>query len=95
VAYGITVPRVDPDTHFIHSLLVRLSLLDNHKLEAIGAGTVFYAALLLTEGRGWLLRKRWADYFTVLATSSLIPLVIYELVQYFSLAKIAVLGVNG
>jgi uncharacterized membrane protein (DUF2068 family) len=94
VAYWITVLRVDPDNHFIHSLLVKLSLLDNHKLEEIGAGTFFYAALLLTEGIGLLLRKRWAEYFTVIATGSLIPLEIYELVQYFSIAKIAVLGVN-
>jgi uncharacterized membrane protein (DUF2068 family) len=94
VAYWVTVLRVDPDNHLIHSLLGKLSLLGNQKLEVIGAGTFFYAALLLTEGLGLLLRKRWAAYFTVIATGSLIPLEIYELVQYFSVVKIAVLGVN-
>ncbi len=47
----------------------KLLSLDDRKLKAIGAGTFFYAALLLTEGIGLLLRRRWAEYFTVIVTA--------------------------
>ena len=33
------------------------------------------------EGVSLLLRKRWAEYFTVIVTASFIPLEIYELVK--------------
>src|SRR5438270_852462 len=52
--------RADPDNRFIHKGLMKLGGLDDRKLEEIGVGSFFYAALLLTEGIGLLLRKRWA-----------------------------------
>jgi len=45
---------------------------------------------MLTEGVGLALRKRWAEYLTIIATSSLIPLEVYELIQHFSVMKILV-----
>jgi uncharacterized membrane protein (DUF2068 family) len=68
--------------------------LDERKLRAIRAGTVIYAALLLTEGVGLLLRRRWAEYFTVIVTSSLIPLEAYEVLRRVTLARLILLGVN-
>ena len=50
---------------------------------------------MFTEGVGLLLRKRWAEYFTIFATASFIPLEVYELIKHFSLAKIAVIVING
>jgi uncharacterized membrane protein (DUF2068 family) len=86
--------HVDEHNHFIHGLLSRLLLVDDRKLEAISAGSFFYAALLGTEGVGLLLRKRWAEYLTIIATASFIPLEIYELVKHFSTGKILVLVIN-
>ena len=93
-ARWVAVLRVDPNNHFIHALMVKLTRVDNHKLEQISAGTFFYSALLLTEGIGLFLRKRWAEYFTIFVTGSLIPLEIYELAKEFSKAKVAVLAIN-
>ena len=64
------------------------------QLKALSAGTFFYAALLLTEGTGLLMRKHWAEYFTVITTAALIPLEVYELANHFSWGKILVLIVN-
>ncbi len=94
LARWIAVLRVDPDNRFIHSLLARLWFVDDRKLKEISAGTFFYAALLLTEGIDLLLRKRWAEYFTLIATGSLIPLEVYELIERLSAAKIVVIGIN-
>jgi len=57
-------------------------------------GTFFYSALLLTEGTGLLLGKRWAEYFTIFATSSFIPLEVYELARRASPARFVVLLIN-
>jgi len=94
VAQGVALLRVDPDNRLVHRLLAKLLLVDDRKLEELSAGTFFYAGLILTEGVGLMLRKRWAEYFTIIVTSSFIPLEIYELVKRFSVAKLAVLGIN-
>ena len=65
------------------------------ELEEISVGSFFYAALLLTEGTGLLLRKRWAEYFTVIITASLMPLEFYELIEKFTLTRVAVIILNA
>lgn len=87
--------RADLDNRFIHKGLTKLGGLDDHKLEEISVGSFFYAALLLTEGTGLLLRKRWAEYFTVIITASLMPLEFYELIEKFMLTRVAVIILNA
>ena len=41
-----------------------------------------------------MLVKRWAEYFSVVVTSSFIPLEIWELFRHFSAAKVLVIVVN-
>ena len=94
VTHWIEVLRVDPRNHFIHALIRKLWKVDDASLVKISAGTFFYAGLLLTEGIGLALHKRWAEYFTIFTTASLIPLEVYELVQEFSAMKIVVIIVN-
>ena len=86
--------RVDPNNRYIHRLLERFSILDARKLKELSVGTFFYSALLLTEGVGLMLGKRWAEYFTIIATSSFIPLEVYELTKRVSSAKLVVLLLN-
>ena len=90
----ITVLRIDPHNEYIHLLLTKLGVLDDHRLKEISAGSFVYAALRLTEGTGLLFRKRWAEYFTAIATGLLIPVEIHELVVHASLPRGAVLVIN-
>jgi uncharacterized membrane protein (DUF2068 family) len=83
----IELLRVDPHNHYIHRVLEKLSILDARKLKELSVGTFFYSALYLTEGIGLALRKRWAEYFTIVSTSLFIPLEVYELAKHPSLAK--------
>ncbi len=94
LARWVDLFRVDPDNFFIHRLVAKLSILDDRKLRELSFGTFFYSGLLLTEGVGLGLRKRWAEYFTIIMTTSLIPLEIWELVKGVSWAKILVLLIN-
>jgi len=86
--------RVDPNNLYLHRLLEKFSILDDQKLRELSVGTFFYSALLLTEGTGLLLGKRWAKFFTIIATSSFVPLEVYELTKRVSAAKLVVLLLN-
>jgi len=87
--------RVDPANHYVQRLLERFSFLDDDKkLKELSVGTFFYAALFLTEGTGLLLRKHWAEYFTVIVTGSFIPLETYELIRRATFIKGTVLLLN-
>jgi uncharacterized membrane protein (DUF2068 family) len=94
VTHWVEILRVDPDNRMIHGLLARVFSLRPGQLKAASAGTLIYSALLLTEGVGLLLRKRWAEYFTIITTTGLIPLELYELAKRVTPIKIAVLIVN-
>jgi uncharacterized membrane protein (DUF2068 family) len=87
--------RVDPNSHYFRRLLEKFLTLDDRKLRELSVGTFFYSALLLTEGTGLLLRKRWAEYFTIIVTSSFLPLEVYELTKRISAPRIIVLLLNA
>ena len=61
---------------------------------AIGSVALAYAALFATEGIGLWLRRYWAEWFTVVATGSLIPLELYETLLHFGWIKLATLLAN-
>jgi uncharacterized membrane protein (DUF2068 family) len=94
VEHWVNVFRVDPNNHYLHALLERFTDLSPQRLKAVSFGTFFYAVLLLTEGVGLALGKRWAEYFTTIATSSFIPLEIYEIFRHTNVTKIVVLLIN-
>jgi uncharacterized membrane protein (DUF2068 family) len=90
----IAALKIDPASRFATMLMSYLPLVSHRRLEEISAGTFVYAALFSTEGVGLLLGKRWAEYFTAIATGSLIPLEIYELVKHRSLPKLIIAALN-
>ncbi len=94
VAQWIDILRVDPHNHYIQEALAKLGMIDDRKLKALSVGTFFYSALYLTEGIGLSLRKRWAEYVTIISTASLLPLEIYEIVKRVNAPKIVVLLAN-
>ncbi len=94
VSHWADVLGVDPDNRFIHRLLSRALSVSPKELKEASVGTFVYAGLLLTEGTGLLLRKRWAEYFTIITTAGLIPLEVYEISRHLTALKIVVLLVN-
>jgi len=94
VAHWADLFRVDPNNRYLHGLLAKLGVVDARRLEEISAGTFFYSALLLTEGTGLLLRKRWAEYFTIIVTASFIPMEVYELIKRITFTRICFITVN-
>ena len=65
------------------------------KKETALAFTAFaYAALMGTEGLSLYLRKPWARWFTVGATSSVLPIELYEIVREPHVVRVLVLVAN-
>jgi uncharacterized membrane protein (DUF2068 family) len=94
VEHWVNAFRVDPHNHYIHWLLAKLSSVDDKRLKELSIGTFIYAAIFLTEGIGLALRKRWAEYFTIITTGSFLPLEVYEIVHHATVAKGVALAVN-
>jgi uncharacterized membrane protein (DUF2068 family) len=86
--------RVDRDNHYVNLILSRATSVSPRELKVLSIGTFFYSLVFLTEGTGLLLRKRWAEYFTIVSTGALIPLEVYELVRHITPVKILVMILN-
>ena len=94
VEHWVNILRVDPENRYIHRLLARVFQVSPHQLRELSIGTFAYAGLFLTEGTGLLLRKRWAEYLTIISTAGLIPIEVYEMTKHFTVLKAGVLIVN-
>ncbi len=88
--------NLDSDANVLEQLFFRalavISGLSHTTLLAIAAFA--YAALEGTEGVGLALRRRWAEYLTVLATAALIPFEAYEVIHKVTLFRVAALLLN-
>ena len=94
VDHWVNAFRVDPHNRYLHWLLAKLPMVDDRKLKELSIGTFIYAAVFLTEGTGLAFHKRWAEYFTIITTSSFLPLEVYELIHHATIAKGVALAIN-
>jgi uncharacterized membrane protein (DUF2068 family) len=85
-----TQPSSSSVTHWLH----RLAGLRRSHLQPLLFGAIAYAVLEGVEAWGLWRERTWAEYLTVIATSALIPLEIYELTVRVTPIKIAGLVVN-
>jgi uncharacterized membrane protein (DUF2068 family) len=88
--------NLDADDGVIAQLLLRLLLLIgnfNH-VTILAIGAIAYALLEGTEGVGLAMRRRWAEYLTVVATGLLIPYEAYEVIHQATLFKVGALLLN-
>jgi uncharacterized membrane protein (DUF2068 family) len=83
-----------------HGLIVQLLLrlvvfIGNFShVDVLAIGAIVYALLEGTEGVGLAMRRRWAEYLTVIATGLLIPYEAYEVVHHVTLFKVGALLLN-
>ncbi|MBE7211159.1 MAG: DUF2127 domain-containing protein [Gluconacetobacter diazotrophicus] len=71
--------RINGDLAFVKSLLLKAKFIEDPQKRVFGALAAAYALLHGIEGTGLMLRKKWAEYFTVIASCLAIPYEIYEL----------------
>ena len=85
---------LDPGSRLLNHAVERVTNIPPHRIKELGIGTFIYAGLFLTEGIGLCMLKRWAEWFTVIATGSLIPIEVYEIYRHPTPLKFLVLLVN-
>ncbi len=84
----------DADGRFVAILMSKAQLIDTHKLKEAGTLSFLYAGVCVIEGTGLVMRKRWAEYFTVFLTAMGLPWECYELMHKFSPYKVGLLLIN-
>ena len=72
----------------------RLSGFHDSQLRMVGIVAFLYAGLFAVEGVGLWKAKRWAEYLTIIATSSFVPFEVYELIRDASWQRVVTLGIN-
>src|SRR5258705_6461605 len=82
------------NSRFLGRALSAAAALTPDRVRDVIVGSFLYGGLFLTEGIGLWLLKRWAMWFTVIITGSLLPLEIYELTRHPSAGKIGLLAAN-
>jgi uncharacterized membrane protein (DUF2068 family) len=85
---------LDPGNDYVGKALQKVSDLTPNKIKGLGVVSFIYAGLFLTEGIGLWLVKRWGEWFSVIITSSLIPVEVYEIYRHPSAIKGLVLIIN-
>jgi uncharacterized membrane protein (DUF2068 family) len=91
IHHFINLFRVDPDNRYVAALLAKLGFVDDRHLKELAGLAAIYATLHLVEGTGLLLRKRWAEWLTTVATASFVPMEIYEIARHCTISRIALL----
>ena len=86
--------RFDPGSRYVVMFLAKVSNLHPDQIKKLGLVSFLYAGLFLAEGTGLWLQKRWGEWLTVIITSSLVPVEVYEIWRHASWMKVAVLGIN-
>ena len=88
--------NLNAGSNVIVQLLLKLLVVAgnfNH-ITAVAIGAIAYALLEGTEGVGLAMRRRWAEYLTVIATGILIPYEAYEVIHRATLFKVGALLLN-
>ncbi|QMV20233.1 DUF2127 domain-containing protein [Granulicella sp. 5B5] len=86
--------RLGPESHVASFLMDKADLIDHHQLRQASLFAFLYSALCLIEGIGLMMRRVWAEYFTVTLTVLGLPWEAFELVKRASWLKVGVMAVN-
>ena len=88
--------NLDTDETIIEQVFFRLLVMIGNfpHMTLLAIGAFAYALLEGTEGIGLAMRRRWAEYLTVIATSVLIPFEAYEVVHKVTLFRVGALLLN-
>ena len=85
---------LDPGSSLLNHAIQRICEIPQDQVWELGAVSFIYAALFATEGIGLWFAKRWAEWFTVIISGSLVPFEIYETIRQPTALRVLVLIIN-
>jgi uncharacterized membrane protein (DUF2068 family) len=88
--------NLDADNFLLIQLLFKLLVYVGNfsHITVLAFVAIAYALLEGTEGVGLAMRRRWAEYLTVIATGILIPYEVYEVIHRVTLFRVGALLLN-
>jgi uncharacterized membrane protein (DUF2068 family) len=93
-AHLVRMFGLNPGGRYVDRLLQKSVALTPNTIRGLGVGSFIYAGLFLAEGIGLWLLKRWAAWLTIVMTSSLVPLEVYEIYRHPTALKVLALIIN-
>ncbi len=78
----------------LHEAASRLATAPPRHLEIVASVALAYAVLFAVEGIGLSTERVWAEYLTIVATTSFIPFEVYALTRRFTPLRLAILAAN-
>jgi uncharacterized membrane protein (DUF2068 family) len=84
----------NPASRYPRILLDAAGALSDERLMVLAMGAIAYATVRFIEAYGLWLRRRWAEWFAVVAGGLYIPIEIYELVRRVTWIRFGLLAVN-
>lgn len=86
--------NLDIEKNYVQDILEWLMKIKGGTIVGISAGMFVLSSLNLMEAYGLHMRRRWAEWLTVIATSLFIPLELYEVIQQQTMVRIGALVIN-
>lgn len=86
--------EINDERRVLQFVVERVCDLGDARLRVIGIGCFVYATIFLIEGIGLYQERRWAEYLTIIATGSLIPVELYGIAHQPTVPKFAILAIN-
>ena len=86
--------NLDIEKDYVQDIVDWLTNIKGGTIVGISAGMFVLSALNFTEAYGLHIRRRWAEWLTVIATSLFIPLELYEVIQKQTSVRIGALVLN-
>jgi uncharacterized membrane protein (DUF2068 family) len=84
--------------HHEHALVTHavafITRLPVRRVHELAIALVVYSLFFTIEGVGLLMRRLWAEWLTIIATTSFIPFEIYEVVQKVTVVRAAAAALN-
>jgi len=85
---------LDPGSSLLNHAIQRVCEIPQDQVWELGAVSFIYAGLFATEGIGLWFAKRWAEWFTVIITGSLIQFELYEMMSRPTALRIVIFVFN-
>ena len=86
--------NLDIEKDYVQDIVDWLTNIKGGTIVGISAGMFVLGSLNLMEAYGLHMRRRWAEWLTVIATSLFIPLELYEVIQKQTSVRIGALVLN-
>ena len=94
IEHLVVLSGFDPGRPFVTRIVQQVTSIPPHRIRELGVVSFIYGGLFLTEGIGLWMLKRWAEWFTVIITSSLVPVEVWEIYRRPGWIKVLVLLLN-